>query len=134
MVDSTTITTETFNEVNHKDKDKVIHSPNKIGMTGLDDELNTDLNSNSLSVSEIYQPFSYDAYKFFVKSSPYVEKIILNNINKIIRQNVNKGESQETSTGLNKLEKEFIMPNDLLNYININNLPNCDTCFNSKYL
>ena len=61
-----------------------------------------------------YQPITYDAYKFFIHIGPYMENVLLNNINKYILQN--KSESSE-ATGFSKLDKDFTFPSDLKKYL-----------------
>ena len=80
--------------------------------------------------SNNYQPLSFDTYKFFVKFSSYVEKIILNNINRYSLQNNTL--SSETKTGISKLEKDFIIPENIINTLNINLCTNNEIIFNSK--
>ena len=74
------------------------------------------LNEKKIEVSSVanYQPLTYDAYKFFVHIGPYIENILLNNINKYILQNTNQ--KAKEATGMSKLDKEFIFPEDLLSY------------------
>lgn len=61
-----------------------------------------------------YQPITYDAYKFFIHIGPYMENVLLNNINKYILQN--KSESSE-ATGFSKLDKDFTFPSELKKYL-----------------
>jgi len=74
-----------------------------------------------------YQPLSYDSYKFFVKFSPYIEKILVNNINKHYFQN-NLAEIKSFS----KLESEFSLRKELIYYLNISRLSEYQIKFNSK--
>jgi hypothetical protein len=76
-----------------------------------------------------YQPLSYDTYKFFIKFSPYVEKILMNNINKHILQT---NQDLQELKAFSKLDKEYVLSKDLIDYVNINSLPNYQVQFNSK--
>ena len=92
---------------------------------------NDELANNIESINDIsYQPLSYDTYKFFVKFSPFVEKILLNNINKYILQGP---QDLQELKAFSKLEKEFMLSNDLIEYLNMNNFYNHEVFFNSNF-
>lgn len=80
------------------------------------DNTNDTTNNNNKEENIImnYQPLTYEAYKFFVHIGPYIENVLLNNINKYILQS--KGVVQE-STGFSKVSKDFIFPEELLLYV-----------------
>ena len=84
-----------------------------INKTNLTSENN--IYGKEISVTNIssYQPLTYDAYKYFVDIGPYIENILLNNINKYILQKKNVASEQ---TGMNRL-KSFEFPKDLLTYL-----------------
>ena len=103
-------------------------------MKNLNKEIPEDNNKNS-TLEAAYQPLSFDAYNFFVKCAPYVEKILLNNINKYILQSqTTEGNSQPEATGLNKLDKEFIFPEGVLSYLFPTSHNDCTIIFNSNFL
>ena len=70
-----------------------------------------------------YQPLTYEAYKYFNHIGPYIENVLLNNINKYILQS--KSSESSESTGMSKLDKDFTFPKELLNYLfpNSQNVP-----------
>jgi hypothetical protein len=64
-----------------------------------------------------YQPLSYDAYKFFTKFSPFIEKILINNINKYYFQN-NPIDIQELKA-FSKMTNEFKLPEELIKELDL---------------
>ena len=77
-------------------------------------------NENLTEINDLgkqYEPISYDAYKFFTKISPYIEKIIINNINKYNIQN-NQIDIQELKA-FTKLEKDFKISELLIKEIKV---------------
>jgi len=105
-----------LNNFNLNNNNKKENTDNKNKIENLLNE-----NEKKIEVSSVanYQPLTYDAYKFFVHIGPYIENILLNNINKYILQNTNQ--KAREATGMSKLDKEFIFPEDLLTYIFPNN-------------
>jgi hypothetical protein len=81
----------------------------------------------SPEIKDNYEPLTYETYKFFIKFSPYIEKIIMNNINKYILQSPQ--ETQELKA-FSKLDSEYKLPSELINYLNIQNLSNYKIYFN----
>lgn len=75
--------------------------------------LNEDNNKSNIETN--YQPLTYKAYQFFIHIGPYIENILLNNTNKYIRQT--KSAQTGETTGMTKLDKEFIFPKELLDYL-----------------
>jgi hypothetical protein len=70
---------------------------------------------NDIEHSIKYQPLSYDAYKFFTKFSPFIEKVIINNINKYNIHN-NPIDIQELKA-FTKMEKDFKISEELIQEI-----------------
>ncbi len=118
MTDEDLVTTEDNNEHNKKQIKMLINNNES-----------TSENSNPISNDIRYQPLSYDTYKFFVKFSPYVEKIILNNINKYILQSP---QDLQELKAFSKLDKEYTLCNNLIEYLNLYNQTNHEVTFNSK--
>jgi hypothetical protein len=75
-----------------------------------------------------YQPLSYDAYKFFTKFTPFIEKVIINNINKHYFQ-TNPIDLQELKA-FSKMNNEFKLSDELINQLGIGN--NYKTIFKSN--
>ena len=121
MIDNST-STEKDNSIimNNKLKNENKENENKENNNNNNNNINNINNNNisnkKISVSNIrnYQPLTYDAFKFFLHIGPYIENILLNNINKYILQRKGKPSEQ---TGMTKLDKNFEFPKDLLNYI-----------------
>jgi hypothetical protein len=81
----------------------------------------------------VYEPLTFDSYKFFVKFSPFIEKIILNNVNKHFLQSSNQNELQEMKA-FSKMDKEFSLNKELLSYINPSNFQYSDVNFNCNFI
>ena len=64
------------------------------------------------------------------KFSPYVERVILNNVNRKI---IAAGESSNDNQGFSKVV-EFIIPPKLITYMNKLNAPNINTKIKGKLL
>lgn len=89
-----------------------------------------DLDLNKKEHQE-YQPLTYETYKFFIKFSPFVEKILTNNINKHILQT---NQDLQELKAFSKIDKEYVLSKDLIEYVNLNNLPNYHVHFNSQLI
>ena len=76
-----------------------------------------------------YQPLTLEAYKFFIKFAPYVEKNVLKSINKCVHHSPQ--ELQELKA-FSKLDKEFLLSKELIEYLNLNGLKNSEINFNCK--
>ncbi len=100
------------NKIENKNKNENNNKNDNINITNI----NNNISNKKISVSNIgnYQPLTYDAYKFFIHISPYIENILLNNINKYILQKKN---AAKELTGMTRLDNNFQFPKDLLNYI-----------------
>lgn len=74
-----------------------------------------------------YQPLSYDSYKFFIKFSPYIEKLLVNNINKgHLKSNLADLKS------FSKLDCDLRIKSELINYLNVNKFNDHKIKFSSK--
>ena len=70
---------------------------------------------------------SYDSYKFFIKFSPYIEKLLVNNINKNHLHN-NIADLKSFA----KLDCDLKINKDLIDYLNVNNFSDYKIKFSSK--
>jgi hypothetical protein len=102
--------------------------PTKTNKNEISKDNQEDNDTNNQQVSNAYQPISFEAYKFFTKFSPFVEKIILNNINK----NILKNQNLQDNNKVNKMDKDFRISEDLLNYVNNSGSQNFSVTFSSN--
>ena len=73
-----------------------------------------------------YQPLSFDSYKFFVRFSPYIEKLLVNNINKHYFKN-----NTLDMKSFSKLEFDFVLRKELISHLNVAKLIEYQIKFNS---
>ena len=87
--------------------------------------------SSGSQISITYEPLSFDTYKFFMKFAPVLEKTITNNIEKHLLQS-----SQNEKIELKQFHKvkDFILPEELIKELNVNNMPNHRVSFNGKII
>lgn len=111
-----------INESESKPKKDTINKTktNEIQQNEVQHKTNTSVETN-------YQPLTYKAYQFFIHIGPYIETILLNNTNKYILQ-AKSAQTGET-TGMTKLDKEFLFPKELLAYLFPNNPNESDIKF-----
>ena len=86
-------------------------------------------NSTAIDSNSAYEPLSFESYKFFIKFSPYIEKLLVNNINKNHIQN-----NVVDLKSFAKLDSDFIIRKELIDYLNVNNYSDYKIKFTSKIL
>lgn len=112
--DAFTVMDNTFSDISMDAVDNVDKEKVNKDVTALTAAAKAKGDKIKVTTNGNYQPLTYSAYKFFIHIGPYLENVLLNNINKYILQS--KGSTTEL-TGMSKLEKDFRFPPELIQYI-----------------